>query len=183
MRQRLKHRTGSIAAHLAAAALALAGCGENEPNRVAQYQFILTAAASETTVEGVRTHDCLVIGLFDLTRPVPPTGVVRFPVQMHRQLWVSTGKHGETTTADTTIGEAVLDYTGLGQDTLRVTFGAGPYTATLGPGGFLSGEYSGEWTCGPEVPLAQDSTLLAYGYDAELQLVGTWRLSELIPIQ
>ena len=39
-------------------------------------------------------------------------------------------------------------------------------------------EYAGDWSCGPEVPLGQDSTLLAYGYGASLRLPGTWRVSE-----
>jgi len=103
---------------------------------------------------------------------------------VNRQLQVNSGKHLELTAADTTIGEAVLDYAGLGQDTLRITLGAGSYTATLGPGSSSStAHYEGEWICGPEVALAQDSTLLAYGYDADLPLVGTWRLSELIPFE
>lgn len=172
-----------LATNLAAAALALGGCGENEPNRMAQYQFLLTASGSDSTVEGLHTHDCLVTGSFDLTRPVPRSGVVRFPVQVNRQLQVNGGKHLEITSADTTIDEAVLDYAGLGQDSLRFTLGAGSYTVTLGPGGLSSGEYSGNWTCGPELPLAQDSTLLAYGYDADVPRVGNWRLFELIPIQ
>ena len=52
MRQPLPNRTGPVVTYLAAAVLALAGCGESEPNRVAQYQFLLTASASETSAEG-----------------------------------------------------------------------------------------------------------------------------------
>ncbi len=166
-----KHLTLSVAV-----ALALAGCGENEPNRVASYQFMLVAQASDTTVDRVRTHDCLVHGFFDLTRPVPPSGTVRFPVQVFRNLQEISGTHIELTAADTTIAEVVMDYVGLGEESLQFTLGVGPYTATLGPGSLSNAEYTGVWTCSPEIPLAQDSTLLAYGYDADLAIVGTWRV-------
>lgn len=95
------------------------------------------------------------------------------------------GSHSETTSADSTIGDAVLEYTGLGGDSLTLSLGAGAYVITLGPGASSlpgRGEYAGSWNCNAEMPLAQDSTLNAYGYDPNLEIPGTWRITELVPI-
>jgi hypothetical protein len=111
---------------------------------------------------------------------------VRFPVKVERRLFERFGNHDETTRADSSIAEGVLEYTGLGDDSLQFVLAAGPYTVSLGPGGLAPNpppEYAGDWTCGPDVPLAQDSTLLAYGFDPDLQIPGTWRWSELQSIE
>jgi hypothetical protein len=128
----------------------------------------------------------LLYGFFDIPRPVSATGTVRFPVRVERRLSESRGNHYEMTRADSSIAEAVLEYTGLGRESLQFALTAGPYMVSLGPGGLAPNpppEYAGDWTCGPDVPLAQDSTLLAYGHDADLQIPGTWRVSELQPVE
>ena len=183
MHHYLKNKTRLLATPLALA-MVLAGCGSDPNDGPVQYQIGLSAFGSDTTDEGVRHHGgCQVYGSFEIARPVPASGTIRFPVRVQRDLHEMRGKHSESTNADSTIAEGVLDYVGLGDDSLRFTLGAGPYTATLGPGAFASGAYSGEWICGPEVPLAQDSTLLEYGYQADRQIVGTWLMMELIPIE
>jgi len=164
------------------------GCGNGtEPgNGPAQYQFALEAFGGDTTAERARAYDCFVYGFFQVPQPVVSSGVARFPLRVERRLFESSGRHAESTLADSTIAEAVLEYSGLGEGMLSFVLTAGQYTTTLGPGASTPGfptEYRGECTCGPEVPLAQDSTLLAYGYDAGLQLAGNWRVSELLPIE
>ena len=184
-----QRRSGNIwrvASHLAIAGVA-AGCGDGTgPNQgPAHYQFALAAFGGDTTTDRARSYDCSLSGFFELPRPVPASGTVRFPVRVQRRLFESRGTHNEMTEADSSIAEAVLEFTGLGDDSLRFALAAGPYTVSLGPGGLASNpppEYTGDWTCSPDVPLAQDSTLLAYGHDASLQLFGTWRLSELLPV-
>jgi hypothetical protein len=172
-----------VAAQLAMAALTLAGCSDRtEPGAFpVQYQFAMAAFGGDTTAERARAYDCLLYGYFDILPPVPSSGTVQFPVTVERRLFERRGKHDESTRADTSITQAVLQYTGLGDHGLQFTLAAGSYTVNLGPGAFAAfpPEYSGDWTCGPDVPLARDSTLLAYGYDPDLQISGTWRLSEL----
>jgi hypothetical protein len=168
-------------------ALAGAGCGGGiDPSRIpVEYQFALNAVGGDTTVERARTYDCTIYGYFRIPQPLSPSGTARFPVYLERRLYETRGEHFETTSADTSIAEAVLDYTGLGGDSLQFVLGAGSYTVSLGPGGRTFNnptEYAGDWSCGPEVPLGQDSTLLAYGYGASLRLAGTWRVSEMLPI-
>jgi hypothetical protein len=173
---------------LAAAVLIGAGCGDGTGpggNQI-QYQLALTAFGSDTTVERVRGYECFLYGFFTLPLPVSADSLVTFPITVQRRLLETRGTHSEVTSADTAIAEATLDYTGLGEDSLQFLLTAGPYTVTLGPGGFAPGnptEYSGEWSCSPDVPLGQDSTLLAYGHDPDLSIPGTWRLSELLPIE
>ena len=171
---------------LAGLALA-AGCGTgpHERSDTVQYQLALAAFGGDTTTDRARTYDCFVAGFFQLPTPAPVNGTVRFPVTISRRLSEQRGTHIETTSADSTISEAVLEYTGLGGDSLSFTLGAGPYIITLGPGAGVQtepGEYAGPWSCGLEVPLARDSTLGAYGYDPNLEIPGTWRISELPPI-
>jgi hypothetical protein len=125
-------------------------------------------------------------GFFQVPRPVVSSGVARFQLRVERRLFESSGRHAESTLADSTIAEAELEYSGLGEGTLSFALIAGPYTTTPGPGVSTTGfptEYRGDWTCGPEVPLSQDSTLLAYGYDPDLHLAGNWRVFELVPIE
>ena len=165
----------------------VAGCGTgpDEKRDTVQYQFALAAFGGDTTADRVRSYDCVVAGFFQLSKPVPLNGTVRFPVTVSRHLTEQRGTHSETTSADSTISEAVVDYTGLGGDSLRFTLGAGPYVITLGPGAGIPtepGEYAGPWSCDVEVPLARDSTLSAYGFDPNLEIPGTWRISELLPI-
>jgi len=161
------------------------GTGPDEKRDTIHYQFALAAFGSDTTADRALSYDCVVAGYFQLPKPVPLNGTVRFPLTISRRLSEQRGTHSETTSADSTIGEAVLEYTGLGGDSLSFTLGAGPYVVTLGPGAEVTtepGEYAGPWTCDVEVPLARDSTLSAYGYDPNLQIPGTWRISELLPI-
>lgn len=170
--------------------LAVVGCGDgpgpDDEVGAAHFQFALAAFGGDTTPERVRSHDCLVFGFFQVPLPVETQGTVRFPITIHRNLGEQRGTHLESTSADSTVGEAVLEYSGLGDDSLQFTLGAGPYTITLGPGSKVPSEpneYAGDWTCGPDVPLANDSTLLAYGFDSDLELAGTWRVSELVPFE
>jgi hypothetical protein len=171
---------------LVAAVVIAIGCGNGTGpggDRV-QYQFSLAAFGGDTTAELVRGYDCSLYGTFDLPRPLAADSTVTFPVRVERRLFETRGSHIELTSADTSIAEAMVNYTGLGEDSLQFLLVAGPYSVTLGPGGFTAGnpiEYSGEWSCSPDVPLGQNSTLLAYGYDPDLSIPGTWRLSELLP--
>jgi hypothetical protein len=180
--------TWRFASHLAVAVAAAVSCGDGrtEPDHdiPVRYQFALAAFGGDTTPERARSYDCLVYGYFEIPEPVPASGTVRFPVKVERRLFERRGNHDALTRADSSIAEGVLQYTGLGDDSLQFVLAAGPYTATLGPGElapYPPPEYAGDWTCGPDVPLAQDSTLLAYGFDPSLEVSGTWRVSELQP--
>ena len=62
-------------------------------------------------------------------------GIVRFPITIQRYMEERSGTHVESTMADSSITEAVLEYSGLGSDSLSFTLGPGSYTVTLGPGG------------------------------------------------
>jgi hypothetical protein len=164
---------------------AVIGCG-TEPDRgdIAYYYFRLDAIGGDTTPDRIRIYDCRVMGDFSLATPVSSSGTVRFPVSVGRTLTEHRGNHAEFTRADTSITEAVLEYSGLNQDTLRFTFGAGPYVVAPEPGGReYYADYSGDWTCGPSLPLANDSTLNAYGYDPNLEIPGHWTVIELRPIE
>jgi hypothetical protein len=165
--------------------ITLSGCGTGPGEReFFQYHLSLTAYASDTTPERIRIQECTAASFFDVRRSELPEGTARFPLTIHRGLVDHQGSHTEITAADTNIAEAVLEYGGLGDDSLRFTLGAGPYTVSLGPEDqSYPGEYSGEWICGPAVPMAHDSTLVAYGYDPNVQIPGTWRVTEIIPIE
>jgi len=190
MWERCKCRVWRLASHLGAVSVAAAGCGDgsgpDDPPSTVHYQFALAAFGGDTTPERARAYDCFLYGFFDLPLSAPANGTVRLPIRVERRLFETRGSHSESTLADSTIGEGVLEYTGLGEDSLQFVLTAGPYSASLGPGGLVPNpppEYAGEWTCGPDVPLAQDSTLLAYGYDAGLAIPGTWRVSEIQPVE
>lgn len=166
--------------------LTACGTGPNDRRDSVQYQFALAAFGADTTPERIRSYDCVVSGFFQVSIPVQPDSTVHFPVTVNRSLQELRGVHYEQTRADSTVSEAVLGYTGLASDSLTFTLEAGPYAVTLGPGGPVPsepGEYAGPWTCGVEVPLAYDSTLGVYGYDPNLQIQGTWRVSELRTIE
>jgi hypothetical protein len=165
----------------------VSGCHGTDPHEsdTVQYQFALSAVAGDTTPERIRSSYCSVFGFFAVEKPVPREGTVRFPLTIQRYVDERRGTHVESTSADSSITEAVLQYSGLGGDSLSFTLGAGSYTVTLGPGGTKPDyvpEYSGPWTCGPGVPLANDSTLRAYGFDPNLVLAGDWRVSEIMPM-
>jgi hypothetical protein len=168
-------------------AAAVSGCNGTEPGEsdAVQYQFALAAVAGDTTPERIRLFSCQVFGYFMVDKPVAREGTVRFPLTIQRYMDERQGTHVESTMADSSITEAVLEYSGLGGDSLSFTLGIGSYTVTLGPGGTKPNygpEYSGPWTCGPSFPLATDSTLLAYGFDPNFVLVGDWRVSETLPM-
>jgi hypothetical protein len=175
---------------LCAASICIAsvsGCNGTDPgdSDTVQYQFAMEAIAADTTPERIRSSYCSLFGFFEVDKPVAREGTVRFPVTIQRYVDERRGTHVESTAADSSIAEAVLKYKGLGGDSLSFTLGAGSYTVTLGPGGIKPDyvpEYSGPWTCGPGVPLANDSTLLAYGFDPDLLLAGGWRVSESLPM-
>jgi hypothetical protein len=164
----------------------IAGCGTDPSRRDAvHYLFGLVASGADTTAERARYYDCFVTGSFQVPIPLTVSGTVHFPVTVTRRLSEQRGTHSELTTADSTIADAMLEYDGLGSDSLTFTLGAGPYVVALGPGAGVptsQGEYAGPWTCDVTVPLAGDSTLGAYGYDPTLEIQGTWRISEDRPI-
>ena len=181
-----RHPLGARAICLVALSACGDGSGPGEDRESVQYQFALAAFGVDSTEERERTYDCLLYGFFAVPTPVMSEGTVRFPITVERHMGERRGDHQEATSADSVIGEGVLEYSGLGGDSLAFTLAAGPYSVTLGPGGVdpsQPGEYSGAWTCGPGVPLATDSTLGAYGYDPNLELPGTWRVSELVPFE
>jgi hypothetical protein len=175
------------ARHLGASGIflmALSACGTGPGEReFFQYYLSLTAFARDTAPGGTRTYECTASAFFDVPEAQLPEGTVRFPLTINRRLIDQQGSHLEMTSADTTIAEVVLQYAGLGEDSLSFTLGAGSYTLSVGlQAETYPGEHSGPWTCGPDVPLAQDSTLLAYGYDPNVQVPGTWRIGEIIMI-
>lgn len=162
------------------------GCG-TDPNRPdVSYFFNMNASAADTTAEGIRTFSCSVYGSFQLANPAPANGTVSFGADIGRTLQLQNGQHFESTLADTSISEAVLEYSGLGSSTLSFTFGAGDYTVSPPPGTPTLGQagtYAGDWSCGPDFPLANDSTLGAYGSDPNLSLEGgVWQIQEILPI-
>jgi hypothetical protein len=178
----------NAARHLGAGGIflmAFSACGTGPGEReFFHYSLSLTAFARDTAVGGTRTHECTASAFFDVQKAQLPEGTVRFPLTIHRGLIDQQGGHVEMTSADTSIAEVVLQYAGLGEDSLSFTLGAGSYTLTVGlQAETYPGEHSGPWTCGPDVPLAQDSTLLAYGYDPNVQVPGTWRIAEIIMIE
>lgn len=163
-----------------------AGCGTGpDDDPTIFYQFTMTAFASDTTSERVRSHECFVYGSFGVSRPLPPSGTAQLQnLTVNRRLTEASGTHYETTYADSAITDATLQFTGLSGDSLSLTLNAGSYVTTLGPGGFSAwqGGFEGPWTCDAGVPLAQDSTLSAWGYDPNLAIQGNWRVSEIYPI-
>jgi hypothetical protein len=165
----------------------VSACNGTDPGEsdTVQYQFALAAFSADTTPERIRSFYCSVFGFFMVDKPVAQEGIVRFPLTIQRYMEERRGTHVESTMADSSITEAVLEYSGLGGDSLSFTLGAASYSVTLGPGGTKPNyepEYSGLWTCGPDFPLANDSTLLAYGFDPNLMLAGDWRVSETLPM-
>jgi hypothetical protein len=164
----------------------ISGCssGPDQPT-VLSYNLYMNAHASDTTPERIRTLSCLLEGNFQLENPAPMSGNLGLALTITRMLEEQSVQHFENTRADTIFSDVTLQYSGLGGNTLNFTLGGGPFT--LGP---LSGDltfgqagiYSGTWNCGPEFPLAQDSTLGAFGYDANAQLDGVWQIQEIRPI-
>ena len=156
------------------------GCdGTGPDNPVAQYNFTLQAWGQDSIAGHPREHYCLLNGLFEVPRPLAAHGAVTFSVRVERRVVEVMGTHYEDTRADTSIAEAQLIYTGLGQSTMDAVLRAGPYSVSLAAGERDGGAYIGSWTCGSDVPLAQDSTLVAYGYDADLLAPGSWEVFEL----
>ena len=170
-----------------AIAVAVAGCGRTEPDETAvHYQFSLEAFGRDSTAERRREYGCFLYGLFEVAAPVSPDSTVTFQVRVERYLLEFRGTHIEQTRADTIITDAELAYTGLGQNNPSFMLTAGHYSESVGPGELASSppsEYSGAWTCGSDVPLAQDSTLLAYGYDGDFLAPGVWRVSAILPFE
>jgi hypothetical protein len=163
------------------------GCGTGPDNPdTLFYQFFLEAFGADTTAERIRGNGCVVSGTFALANPALANGTVNFPVHIERTINENSGQHFESTLADTNVTEAVLDYAGLGSSSLSFTFGAGDYTVSP-PAGMLAigqaGTYTGDWSCGPDLPLAHDSTLGVYGFDPNLVLQGSWRIEEIRPIE
>jgi hypothetical protein len=159
------------------------GTGPDQPDTVSYY-LSMVAYISDTTPERIRTFNCSLTGSFQLPNPAPASGTVNLQASVSRAVDEQSGRHFESTRADTIYSQAVLSYSGLGGDTLSFTFGAGAYTISPDSGELLAqeGAYSGGWTCGPDFPLAQDSTLGAYGFDPALEFEGVWEVQEMIPI-
>ena len=163
----------------------MTGCG-TDPNRPDLSYFVfMNASAEDTTAEGIRTFNCTVSGSFQLSNPAPADGSVTFGASLGRNLQLRNGQHFESTLADTSVADAVLQYSGLGSSTISFTLGAGPYTINPSPGEAAVGDpstYTGAWSCGPDFPLAHDSTLAAYGFDPNRELDGIWQIMEVRPI-
>jgi hypothetical protein len=165
---------------------AVMGCatGPDHPATLG-YFLSMNASISDTTPERIRTFNCGVSASFHLPNPAPASGTVRFSASVTRTVDEQGGRHFETTRADTTYPEAVLDYSGLGDDSLGFTLGAGAYTVSPDSGGVSRVEpdtYIGTWNCGPDFPFSQDSTLGAYGLDPNLQFEGVWQIQKERPI-
>ena len=93
----------------------LARCSGGCPGlgiRNVHYQFALVASGADTTPDRIRGYDCVVAGFFQLPKPIPVSGTARFPVVVTRHLQEQRGNRFETTSADSSISEAVLEYTG-----------------------------------------------------------------------
>lgn len=164
----------------------LAGCGTDPGDRtIAAYQIYFLALGGDTTAQRTRAYDCVVSGHFTVPTPVEPSGTVQVPIQIIRSLTEQSGDHREYTIADTVINEAVLAYDGLGQQSLSFSLTAGSYSMAPSAGSLIASqaEYAGDWTCGPDFPLAQDSLLLFYGYDANLEIAGRWHIFENLPFE
>jgi hypothetical protein len=71
----------------------------------------------------------------------------------------------------------------MGGNSLSLTIKAGAYTVVTDPAQMSSVQGAGTWTCGPDFPLAQDSTLAAYGLDPNAQLPGVWQMQQLQGIE
>jgi hypothetical protein len=179
-RQRMRP---TIAVLLALGGATACGTGPDRPNTV-EYYLNMNAYSSDTTSQRIRTFVCSVSGTFQLTNPAPASGSLTFQASVIRSVDEQSGHHFETTRADSSYSDAVLSYSGIGGDTLSFTLGAGAYTVSPAPGELLAQEraYAGSWICGPDFPLAQDSTLGAYGFDPAVELEGVWQIQEIIPI-
>jgi hypothetical protein len=165
-------------------AIMACGTGPDHPATLG-YFLSMNASTSDTTPERIRSFNCSVSGSFRLPNPAPASGTVRFGASVTRTVDEQSGRHFETTRADTTYSAAVLFYSGLGDDTLGFTLGAGAYTVSPESGGASQvepGTYLGTWSCGPDFPFSQDSTLGAYGLDPNLQFEGVWQIQEERPI-
>jgi hypothetical protein len=159
------------------------GCGTDPTSSdIVEYEFSTYATVTDSTADRVRSSDCVINGTFHVARS-ESSGTIQFPLHVSRSLFERRGTHLEQTSADTVISDAVLHYEGLGSDSLVFTFGAGAYTVTRNSEPpLVSGQYQGHWSCGPDAPLAQDSTLGAYGYDTSQAIPGIWRVSIVPPI-
>lgn len=162
------------------------GCGTGPDHPATLGYFLnMNASISDTTPERIRTFTCGVSGSFQLPNPAPASGTVRFAASVTRTVDEQGGRHFETTRADTTYTDAVLAYSGLGDDSLGFTLGAGAYTVSPDSGGLSQVEpdtYFGSWSCGPDFPFSQDSTLSVYGLDPNLQFDGVWQIQKERPI-
>lgn len=161
----------------------LAGCSDPDDPTIASYQVSFQAFGGDTTPQRARTYDCVVSGHFTVPLPLEPSGTVVLDLLIARSLSDQSGSHRELTGADTMVTHAELVYDGLGQNSLSFSLTAGPYTLTPPAAARIASEaaYGGNWTCGPDLPLAQDSTLVFYGYDPNIQIPGVWRISENLP--
>ena len=163
----------------------LAGCNDPEDPTIAAYQVYFQAFGGDTTPQRARTYDCVVTGHFTVPLPLEPSGTVLLDLLIARSLSDQSGNHQELTRADTMVSQAELAYDGLGEDNLSFSLTAGSYNLTPPAGARIpsTAEYGGDWTCGPDLPLAQDSTLMFYGYDPNIQIPGLWRISENLPFE
>lgn len=146
-------------------------CGTGPDHPTLGYFLNMTALASDT-----RTDPNVQLRrerTFSAAKPSP------------RSVDEQSGRHFETTRADTTYADAVLAYSGLGDDSLSFRLGAGAYTVSPDTGGLTQGNpglYCGTWSCGPDFPFSQDSTRGAYGLDPNLQFDGVWEIQREQPI-
>jgi hypothetical protein len=163
----------------------ITACSDPDDPTIVSYQVFFLAVGGDTTAQRARTYDCVINASFAVPLPVEPNGTVQLPLTINRSLIDHSGDHQEFTSADTLMDDAVLAYDGLGEDNLSISLTLGPYTLAPPTGARDAGSagYAGMWSCGPGLPLARDSALTFYGYDPNLEIPGTWQISEILPIE
>jgi hypothetical protein len=82
--------------------------------------------------------------------------------------------------AERNLGVIQFSATYPGPDSIEIVV-SGPIADTL-RGHVAFGAWGGAWRCPASIPLANDSALVARGYNASLPMLGTWSLSPESPI-
>lgn len=176
---------GALVAAAAAAVTALAACAFEPPQQTSPH-FDLTLSALEHELEGEpprRMIGCQLRGWVTLGNPAPESGTVPIDLLVSRSYAEESPGHSEWTEAADTLRGAVLEYAGLGTRELRATLVIEGRRFPLAPARANEWverlDYRGDWSCGPDIPLAADSALVAHGADSTHTVGnGWWNLSE-----